>query len=106
VLEDLNLFPAALAQAVDIVVLHFGDTYMQDLIPYFAKWRNMGIRINCYPSAHKLKKQMQFANQTHAPWVMFYGSDEQQKGVVSIKNMQDSKNSVISLKDFSEKSIC
>jgi histidyl-tRNA synthetase len=105
VLEDLNLFPASLTQAVDIVVLHFGDTYMQDLIPYFTKWRNMGIRINCYPTAHKLKKQMQFANHTKAPWVMFYGNDEQQKGVVSIKNMQDGTNSVINLKDFSEKSI-
>jgi histidyl-tRNA synthetase len=105
VLEDLNLFPASLTQAVDIVVLHFGDAYMQDLIPYFAKWRNMGIRINCYPTAHKLKKQMQFANHTLAPWVMFYGNDEQQKGVVSIKNMQDGTNSVINLKDFSEKSI-
>jgi histidyl-tRNA synthetase len=48
---------------------------------------------------------MQFANQTLAPWVMFYGNDEQQKGVVSIKNMQDGTNSVINLKDFSEKSI-
>jgi histidyl-tRNA synthetase len=105
VLEDLNLFPASLTQAVDIVVLHFGDAYMQDLIPYFAKWRSMGIRINCYPTAHKLKKQMQFANHTLAPWVMFYGNDEQQKGVVSIKNMQDGTNSVINLKDFSEKSI-
>ena len=106
VLEELNLFPASLTQAVDIVVLHFGDTYMQDLIPYFSKWRNMGIRINCYPTPHKLKKQMQFADQTQAPWVMFYGNDEQQKGIVSIKNMQDGKNSVISLKDFSEKAIC
>ena len=106
VLEELNLFPASLTQAVDIVVLHFGDTYMQDLIPYFSKWRNMGIRINCYPTPHKLKKQMQFADQTQAPWVMFYGNEEQQKGIVSIKNMQDGKNSVISLKDFSEKAIC
>jgi len=79
--------------------------YIQDLIPYFAKWRNMGIRINCYPTAHKLKKQMQFANNSQAPWVMFYGYDEQQKGVVSLKNMQEGTNSVIKLKDFSKKSI-
>jgi histidyl-tRNA synthetase len=105
VLEELNLFPIRLEQAVDIVVLHFGDVYIQDLIPYFAKWRNMGIRINCYPTAHKLKKQMQFANNSQAPWVMFYGYDEQQKGVVSLKNMQEGTNSVIKLKDFSKKSI-
>ena len=105
VLEELNLFPAALEQAVDIVVLHFGDAHMQDLVPYLAKWRNMGIRINCYPTAHKLKKQMQFANQTQVPWVMFYGNDEQQKGVVSLKNMSEGTNSEIKLEDFSKKCI-
>lgn len=105
VLEELNLFPAALEQAVDIVVLHFGDAYMQDLVSYLAKWRNMGIRINCYPTAHKLKKQMQFANQTQVPWVMFYGNDEQQKGVVSLKNMSEGTNSEIKLEDFSKKCI-
>lgn len=105
VLEELNLFPATLEQAVDVVVLHFGDAYMQDLVPYLAKWRNMGIRINCYPTAHKLKKQMQFANQTQVPWVMLYGNDEQQKGVVSLKNMRAGTNSEIKLEDFSKKCI-
>ena len=105
VLEELNLFPATLKQAVDVVVLHFGYAYMHDLVPFLAKWRNMGIRINCYPTAHKLKKQMQFANQIQAPWVMFYGNDEQQKGVVSLKNMGEGTNSEIKLEDFSKKCI-
>ena len=105
VLEELNLFPATLKQPVDVVVLHFGDTYMHDLVPFLATWRNMGIRINCYPTAHKLKKQMQFANQIQAPWVMFYGNDEQQKGVVSLKNMDEGTNSEIKLEDFSKKCI-
>lgn len=103
VLEELNLFPHTLEQAVDIVVLHFGEPYIQDLVPYFAKWRDMGIRINCYPLAQKLKKQMQFANQIQAPWVIFYGNDEQQKGIVSLKNMRDGTNSEIKLEDFSKK---
>ena len=103
VLEELNLFPHKLEQAVDIVVLHFGESYIHDLIPYFVKWREMGIRINCYPLAHKLKKQMQFANQTQVPWVIFYGNHEQQKGIVSLKNMRDGTVSDIKLEDFSKK---
>ena len=105
VLEELNLFPATLKQAVDVVVLHFGDADMYDLIPFLATWRNMGIRINCYPTGHKLKKQMQFANQIQAPWVMFYGDDEQQKGVILLKNMYEGTNSEIKLEDFSKKCI-
>jgi histidyl-tRNA synthetase len=105
VLEELNLFPDTLKQPVDVVVLHFGDAYMYDLIPFLATWRNMGIRINCYPTGHKLKKQMQFANQIQAPWVMFYGDDEQQKGVILLKNMYEGTNSEIKLEDFSKKCI-
>ncbi len=40
----------AAVEPVDVVVLHFGDTYMHDLVPFIATWRNMGIRINCYPT--------------------------------------------------------
>jgi histidyl-tRNA synthetase len=73
VLEDLNLFPASLAKAVDIVVLHFGDKYIQELMSHITRWRAKGVRVFTYPTNHKLKKQMQFANHSNALWVLFYG---------------------------------
>lgn len=102
VLEELDLFPQSLQQAVDIVVLNFGDEAMQDLVPYLLKWRDEGIRINCYPTHHKLKKQMQYANQVMAPWVILYGDEEQQKAVVSLKNMQAGTTNEIPLASFSK----
>ncbi|MDA0779633.1 MAG: histidine--tRNA ligase [Bacteroidetes bacterium] len=100
VLEELDLFPTTLQQAVDVVVLHFGDRYVQDLIPYIAKCRAAGLRVLMYPSNHKLKKQMQFANQSNAPWVLFYREEEQKEGVLSIKNMGDGTTEIIKLDAF------
>ena len=100
VLEELDLFPTTLQQAVDVVVLHFGDRYVQDLIPYIAKCRAAGLRVLMYPSNHKLKKQMQFANQSNAPWVLFYGEEEQKEGVLSVKNMGDGTTEIIKLDAF------
>ena len=87
VLEELNLFPSALQQSVDVMVLNFGDIFVQELMAHVAKWRSEGVRVMVYPTSHKLKKQMQFANQSHIPWTLFYGESEQKRGVLSLKNM-------------------
>ena len=100
VLDELDLYPKTLQQAVDVVVLHFGDTFLQDLMPYIATWRKNGLRVLTYPTTHKLKKQMQFANQSNAPWVLFYGEEEQNEGIISIKNMVDGTAEKMKLKTF------
>ncbi|NCG05326.1 MAG: histidine--tRNA ligase [Bacteroidetes bacterium] len=100
VLEELDLYPTTLQQAVDVVVLHFGDAYMQDLIPYIEKCRAGGLRVLTYPTNHKLKKQMQFANQSNAPWVLFYGEEEQKERVLSVKNMDNGTTNKITLDAF------
>ena len=87
VLDELNLFPSTLQQSVDVVVLNFGDVFVQELMPHVTKWRSAGVRVLVYPKSHKLKKQMQFANQSNTPWTLFYGESEQKRGVLSLKNM-------------------
>ena len=100
VLEELDLYPSTLQQAVDVIVLHFGDAYVQDLIPHIAKWRNSGLRVLVYPTSHKLKKQMQFANQSNAPWALFYGEEEQKEGILTVKNMGTGETDKINLDVF------
>ena len=94
------MLPTTLQQTVDVVVLHFGDAYMQDLIRYIEKCRAAGLRVMTYPTNHKLKKQMQFANQSNAPWVFFYGEEEQKEGVLSVKNMRNGATNIITLDAF------
>ena len=95
VLEELDLFPKHLAQSIDIVVLHFGDAYMRALLPHVARWREEGLRVMCYPVDHKLKKQLNYANQIGSSWVVFYGKEEMKKGLVSIKNMDTGSSTMV-----------
>ena len=77
--------------------LCFGDEFMQELMPHIIEWRSKGVRVFTYPTTHKLKKQMQFANQSNAPWALFYGEEEQKKKVISLKNMIDGATEKISI---------
>lgn len=100
VLEELDLYPTTLQQSVDVVVLYFGATFLEDLIPHIAKWRASGLRVLTYPTSHKLKKQLQFANHSNAPWSVFYGEEEQSEGVLSIKNMKNGTTKKIKIEAF------
>ncbi len=104
VLEELSLFPTNVAQSVDVVVLHFGDDYIQDMIPHVSKLRDAGLRVLVYPVQHRLKKQMQFASKSNAPWVIFYGDEEQKQDLISVKNMNEGATQKIKI-DFLEASI-
>jgi len=68
---------------------------MSELMPYVSSWRAAGLRVVCYPTDQKLKKQLNYANQVDAPWVVFFGEEEKEKGVVSLKNMMTGEDQFI-----------
>lgn len=88
VLEALDLFPKDLNQPLDVIVLNFGDAFIQHLLPHISKLRKAGLRVMVYPTDHKLKKQLQYANQLNTQHVILFGEEEQAKGVIAVKNMK------------------
>lgn len=88
VLEALDLYPKDLNQPLDVVVLNFGDAFIQHLLPHISKLRKAGLRVMIYPTDHKLKKQLQYANQLNTQHVILFGEEEQAKGVIAVKNMK------------------
>ena len=88
VLEALDLFPKDLNQPLDVIVLNFGDAFIQYLLPHISKLRKAGLRVMVYPTDHKLKKQLQYANQLNTQHVILFGEEEQAKGVIAVKNMK------------------
>ena len=88
VLEALDLYPKDLNQPLDVIVLNFGDAFIQHLLPHISKLRKAGLRVMVYPTDHKLKKQLQYANQLNTQHVILFGEEEQAKGVIAVKNMK------------------
>ena len=50
--------------------------------------RNKGINCELYPSLEKLDKQLKYADKKGIPWVIIIGSDEAEKEVVTLKNLE------------------
>lgn len=88
VLEELNLFPTASNQTTKILFCPFdaaGEIYA---LPLLQQLRNQGINAELYPSGAKIKKQLDYANNKHIPYVVVIGSDEMESGQLTLKNMQ------------------
>lgn len=88
VLEELNLFPQATNQSTRVLICPFdaeGESYA---LPLLQQLRAQGINTELYPAGAKIKKQLDYANNKHVPYVVMIGSDEMQTGLLTVKDMQ------------------
>ena len=62
--------------------------------------RSKGVACEVYPSAPKLQKQMKYANDRLAQWVVLLGEEELKNKALVLKNMTSGEQTVISLEEF------
>lgn len=92
VMNDANLFPESInaSSSVDLMFVNFGDAEQTYLLPYVAKLRNEGIKVELYPDNNKkLNKQFDYADKKKIPFVCIVGSEEMKNGIFKLKNMQN-----------------
>lgn len=87
VLTELDKFPANLGQPAQALFINFGAESLPYCIRCAAQLRQAGISTLIYPDAAKMKKQMDFANKCHVPFVIFAGEDERAAGTLTVKDM-------------------
>ena len=103
VLEELNLFPASVQNQTQVLFLNFGASTALQSNKLIAQLRKKGLRVEYYPDAAKMKKQLSYANQKSIPLVVLYGDDEMKREEVILKQMQTGEQNAISLSDLSNK---
>ena len=103
VLEELNLFPASVQNQTQVLFLNFGASTALQSNKLIAQLRKKGLRVEYYPDAAKMKKQLSYANQKSIPLVVLYGDDEMKREEVVLKQMQTGEQNAISLSDLSNK---
>ncbi|MFS2187632.1 histidine--tRNA ligase [Mucilaginibacter sp. Mucisp84] len=87
VLEELNLFPAGSNQTTQVLICNFdkeGELYS---LPLLQRLRRSNVNTELYPAGAKIKKQMEYANNKHIPYVVVIGGDEMQTGLLTFKDM-------------------
>ena len=88
VMDELNLFPEDIDISSRVLFVNFGEVESEFCLSLLKKLRDNNINSELYPSAEKIKKQMNYANNKGVQYVVMVGEDEMKSGKLSIKNMQ------------------
>lgn len=85
-MEDLNLVPDR-QSPTQVLIAFFEAELQNEYLRYASILRQAGLRVELYPEATKLKKQLKYADQKSIPAVLLIGSQERQQGMAQIKWM-------------------
>jgi len=60
-----------------------------------AQWRAEGLRVELYPDAVKLDRQLKYADAKNIPYVAILGPDEAAAGKVTLKNLRSKTQQLV-----------
>lgn len=88
VMTERKMFPADVEQAsADVLLTVFDEPTIPDVLKLAAELRSSGLRVEVYPEADKLGKQMKYAATRRIRFAAILGGDEISRGEVTIKNL-------------------
>ncbi len=100
VLEELDRFPKSMTTSPDILFLSFDQDGHIKAFEYSSILRKSGIVSDVYPDFGKMKKQIKYADQIKTKYVAIIGSEEMERGTVSLKNMQTGDQGEVAFSDL------
>ena len=87
VMEELQLFPDAVASSSKVLICWFDEESKKYSLPLLYQLREKGINSEVYPDASKIKKQLDYADKKSIPFALIIGSDEMETGKLTVKDM-------------------
>ncbi len=102
VLNALDLYPDASASGTQLLFLNMGHKEMLYSLPAVNKARECGIRTELFPDEAKMKKQMNYANAHHVPYVAIVGENEMNEGKITLKNMTTGDQNMVTTDELIE----
>lgn len=86
-LKALDKFPADLDAPCTLLFANMGVKECAYILPVSKALRENGISVEIYPDSSKLKKQFDYADRKHIPFLSICGENEIAEGTVQIKNL-------------------
>ncbi len=87
VLTELELFPAAVDNRLEVLFVNFGDEEAAYCMRLVKQFRDAGISGELFPTSAKLNKQMKYANDRGVKHIALVGRNEMEAGSIQLKNM-------------------
>jgi histidyl-tRNA synthetase len=91
VMTERGMFPSDLERAAaDVLVTVWNEDSFADSLALAAELRREApsLRVDVYPEADKLGKQLKYASARGVPFVLVVGDDERARGEVAVKEMK------------------
>lgn len=100
VMMQLDRFPSSTAKHTHLLFVNFGENEVKYILPFLGKLRSMGIIAELFPDNAKMKKQMNYADQSQIPYVALVGENEIAEGKFTLKNMSTGEQQLVSLEEL------
>ncbi|WP_437192697.1 histidine--tRNA ligase [Planctomicrobium sp. SH527] len=86
-MEELGLIQSG-TQNCQVMIAMFDETRLGDYMRMSRQLRRSGVSAEVYPLARKLQKQLQYANRKHFRAAVIAGSQEFERGVWTVKDLE------------------
>lgn len=87
VLKKYGCLPDYIPTPAPVLVTVFDEASLLLSYKLAAELREAGLKVTCYPEAHKLPRQLKQADRMGMRCVVIAGPDEQAKGLVTLKDL-------------------
>jgi histidyl-tRNA synthetase len=89
VMSERGMFPPELVEtAADVLVTVWDEESAADSLALARELRAASLRVDVYPGADKIGKQLKYAASVGVPFVVVAGTDERARGEVALKDMK------------------
>lgn len=97
VMTERDMFPRSTRSSpADVMITIWNEDSADRSVALASELRQHGIRVDLYPEADKIGKQMKYAGASGVPFVIVLGDDEVARGEVSVKNMETGEQRSVS----------
>lgn len=103
VMEELNLFPNELSEALHVLIVHFDQACFEHGLLLLEKLRTAGVRSDIYPEQVKVKKQFTYADKVKTRYTLVVGEDEMDTKNYKLKNMKTGDQESFSIDEIIKK---
>ncbi|SMC85825.1 histidine--tRNA ligase [Cellulophaga tyrosinoxydans] len=101
VLEELDLFPEAIDQSLQVLFMNYGEAEAFQALKLVTLFRKNGVKADLYPdSATNQKqenKQFKFATNKNVPYIVIIREDELKSATFTVKNINENTQETYSL---------
>ncbi|MBG8555419.1 histidine--tRNA ligase [Hymenobacter guriensis] len=94
-LEELNLFPEAVATTTRCLIASFDAETARLMLPVLRQLREAGIPSELYPDEAKLGKQFKYADAKGIPYVLLQGPEERAAGQFKLKELSTGQEQLL-----------